>query len=182
AQLARYYGLPSFNTGAGCDAKVVDAQAAAEVTMGIFLNALSGLTLTQTMGTMAGGTFGSLEMLVICDEIVGMAKRILRGVEVSDEKLAVDLIRTIGPGGHFLDQEHTLRHFREEFFFARLFDRREIPQWEAEGGKRIDEVAGARVRKILSQPAPQLLSSSAERALNQCFKKLIREGRALSPR
>jgi len=166
AQLARYYGLPSFNTGAGCDAKVVDAQAAAEATMGIFLNALSGLTLTQTMGTMAGGTFGSLEMLIICDEIVGMAKRILRGVEVSDEKLGLDLIQGVGPGGHFLDQEHTLRHFRQEFFFPRLFDRRGIPQWEAEGGKGIDEVARAKVRGILSEPAPQLLSPSAERALN----------------
>jgi trimethylamine---corrinoid protein Co-methyltransferase len=179
AQLARYYGLPSFNTGAGCDAKVVDAQAAAEATMGVFLNALSGLTLTQTMGTMAGGSFGSLEMLVICEEIVAMAKRVLRGVGVSEEKLAVNLIKEVGPGGHFLDREHTRQHFRQEFFFPGLFDRRSFPQWEEDGGKRIDEVARERVRKILAEPGPQILSPSAEGALDRTFHKLVKEGRAL---
>ncbi|HEX9017493.1 MAG TPA: trimethylamine methyltransferase family protein, partial [Chloroflexota bacterium] len=103
AQLARHYGLPSFNTGAGSDSKVVDAQAAAEASLGIYLNALAGLTLTQTMGTMAGGTFGSLEMLVICDEIVAMAKRLLQGIEVSDETLALEVISSVGPGNHFLE-------------------------------------------------------------------------------
>jgi trimethylamine--corrinoid protein Co-methyltransferase len=179
AQLARYYGLPSFNTGGGCDSKAVDAQAGAEATMGIFLNALSGLTLTQTMGTMAGGTFGSLEMLIICDEIVAMAKRILGGVDTSNEKLAVDVIKGVGPGGHFLDLEHTLRHFRQEFFFPRLFDRRGIPEWEADGAKGIDEVARSRVKEILAAPAPKILSPSADRALEQAFRKLIKESRAL---
>ena len=177
AQLARFYGLPSFNTGAGCDAKAIDAQAAAEATMGIFLNALSGLTLTQTMGTMAGGMYGSLEMLVICDEIVAMAKRILRGVEVSEEKLAVEVIKGVGPGGHFLDQAHTLKHFREEFFFPCLFDRRGFPDWEADGGKGIDEVARVKVREILAAPRPPILSPSTERALDQTFKELIKEAR-----
>ncbi len=174
AQLARHYGLPSFNTGGGCDSKAVDAQAAAEATMGIFLNGLSGLTLTQTMGTMAGGTFGSLEMLIICDEIVAMAKRILGGVDTSNEKLAVDVIKGVGPGGHFLDSEHTLRHFRQEFFFPRLFDRRGIPEWEADGAKGIDEVARSRVKEILAAPAPKILSPSADRALEQAFRKLIK--------
>ena len=179
AQLARHYGLPSFNTGGGCDSKTIDAQAAAEATMGIFLNALSGLTLTQTLGTMAGGTFGSLEMLLICDEIVAMAKRILGGVEVSDESLAVDVIKRVGPGGHFLDLEHTLRHFRQEFFFPRLFDRRGIPEWEADGGRGIDEVARFRVREVLAQPAPQILSPKTEHALEQTFRKLVKENRVL---
>jgi trimethylamine--corrinoid protein Co-methyltransferase len=182
AQLARYYGLPCFNTGAGCDSKAIDVQAAAEATMGIFLNALAGLTLTQTMGTMAGGTFGSLEMLVICEEIVAMAKHILRGIEVSEEKLAVDVIKGVGPGGHFLDLEHTLRQFRQEFFFPRLFDRRGIPAWEADGAKGIDEVAQSRVRAILAEPPPQILLPSAEHALDQTFKRLVKAGRTLATR
>ncbi|MBI2940812.1 MAG: trimethylamine methyltransferase family protein [Chloroflexi bacterium] len=169
AQLARFYGLPSFNTGAGCDSKVVDAQAAAEASMGIFLNTLAGLTLTQTMGTMAGGTFGSLEMLVICDEIVAMAKRILRGIEVSDETLAVDVIKEVGPGGHFLESEHTLRTFRQEFFFPQLFDRRSIADWQTRRGVPVDVVARARVRQILSEPALLARPASVERALDECM-------------
>ncbi len=172
AQLARHYGLPSFNTGAGCDAKVVDAQAAAEASLGIFLNALAGLTLTQTMGTMAGGTFGSLEMLVICDEIVAMAKRLLRGIEVSDETLALDVIETVGPGNHFLETEHTLRTFRREFFFPQLFDRLSVPEWQAVRGVPVDVVARAKVKEILSGQASPALSASVERALDACMWQL----------
>lgn len=166
AQLARHYGLPSFNTGAGSDSKVVDAQAAAEASLGIYLNALAGLTLTQTMGTMAGGTFGSLEMLVICDEIVAMAKRLLQGIEVSDETLALEVISSVGPGNHFLDSEHTLRTFRQEFFFPRLFDRLSVPVWQAERGVPVDVVAREVAKETLAHQAPLALPSSAERALD----------------
>jgi len=173
AQLARFYGLPSYCTGAGNDSKAVDAQAAAESAMGIILNALAGLTLTQTMGTMASGTFGSLEMLVICDEIVAMAKRILRGIAVNDETLALDVIMAVGPGGHFLDLEHTARVFRDEFFFPSLFDRRGIDDWQARGGLRADEVARARVREILAAEEPEILPAAARQALETCMNKWV---------
>jgi trimethylamine--corrinoid protein Co-methyltransferase len=172
AQLARSYGLPVFCTGAGCDAKAVDAQAAAEATMGIFLNALSGLTLTQTMGTMGSGTFGSLEMLVICDEIVAMANRVIAGVEVSEETLAVDTIGEVGPGGHFLDHEHTLRHFRREFFFPRLFDREGIEAWRDAGSPRVEEVARARLRQILGAQAESVIPPTIQQALDACLARL----------
>ena len=182
AQLARSYGLPAFCTGAGCDAKAVDAQAATEATMGIFLNALSGLTLTQTMGTMGGGTFGSLEMLVICDEIVAMAKRVIHGIDVSEETLAVDTIGEVGPGGHFLDHEHTLRHFRREFFFPCLFDRQGIEAWRDAESPRVEAAARARLRQILTaQPTPVVLPA-IQRALDECLVKLAQAGPAVEGR
>jgi len=179
AQLARSYGLPVFCTGAGCDAKAVDAQAAAEATMGIFLNALSGLTLTQTMGTMGSGTFGSMEMLVICDEIVAMAKRVIHGIEVSEETLAVDTIEKVGPGGHFLDQEHTLHHFRREFFFPCLFDRGGIENWRDAGSPRVEEAARARVRQILAAQPPQAVPPAIQQSLDKCLVRLAQAGPAV---
>ena len=171
AQLARYYGLPSLSAGAACDGKAVDAQAAAEASMGIFLNALAGLTLTQNMGTMSGGLLGSLEMLLICDEIVAMAKRVVRGIDVTDETLAVDVIKEVGPGGHFLDLDHTLRMFRREFFFPRLFDRQSIDDWHARGEPSIDVVARARVKQILTEQPPLALPATVERALDECMRR-----------
>lgn len=148
-QLARFYGLPSFGVGAGVDAKAVDAQAGAEALQGILVNALSGQTLTQTMGTMAGGTFGCLEMLVICDELVAMAKRILRGVEVTAETLAVEVIREGARSGHFLTSEHTATMFRREFFLPRLFERYSIQEWELQGAPTAYDRARERMRAIL---------------------------------
>ncbi len=172
AQLAHYYGLPSFSTGAGCDSWAVDAQAAAEATMGIFLNALSGLTLTQTMGTMASGTFGSLEMLVVCDEVAAMAKRVLRGVEVSQESLAVDVIKQVGPGGHFLDHDHTVRTFRREFFFPSLFERSGLTAWQAQNDRDLVGRAHAKVSEVLEGGTAPVTTSS-QRALDTCLKRLI---------
>jgi trimethylamine--corrinoid protein Co-methyltransferase len=171
AQLARHLGLPSFSTGAGSDANVADLQAGAEATMGIFLNGLAGLTLTQTMGTMGGGIFGSLEMLVICDEIVGMAKRVLRGIEVTEETLAEEVIAAVGPGGHFLDQAHTAQTYRREFFFPALFSRLGLEEWQGSGQQRAEAAARARLEELLRPRAPALLPAAAEQALEDCVAR-----------
>ncbi len=157
AQLARFYGLPSFGIGAGTDSKVPDAQAAAEAMIGLLMNALSGLTLNQSMGTMAGGTYGSLEMLVISDEIAAMVKRILRGITVSEQTLAVEEIRDVGWGGHFLDRAHTLKMFRSEFFFPALFDRRSVWDWLNDGARDAQALAHEKVLEILHTEVPSPL-------------------------
>ena len=77
AQMGRYYNLPTFGLGGGVEAKLPDAEASAQAMMGMFANAQSGLTLTQCLGTLASGLYGSPEMLLICDEMVHMIKRFL---------------------------------------------------------------------------------------------------------
>ncbi|MDA8216040.1 MAG: trimethylamine methyltransferase family protein [Dehalococcoidales bacterium] len=172
AQLARRYGLPSFSTGAGVDAAALDAQAAAEASMGIFLNALAGLTLTQTMGTMGSGTFGSLEMLAVCDEIVAMAKHVLRGVAVTEETLALDAIEEVGPGGHFLDHEHTVRTFRHEFFFPHLFTRFGASAWQTGEPEDIRARARARIVQAQEQQASSPVDPAVVEALGACLRRL----------
>ncbi len=142
--------------------------------MGCLLNGLAGITLNQSLGTLSWGQYGSQEMAVICDELVYMVKKILSGFEVTDETLAVEVIRAVGQGGSFLSEDHTAKHFRKELFFPKLFRRQTMEQWASAGGKMIHEVAHERVQEILAKagPVPLLPSADAEleRALNQAIQ------------
>ncbi len=176
-QLGRMYGLPTFNTGAGSEAKLPDAEAASQAMMGMLLNGLAGLNLTQTMGTLASGLYGSLEMLAICDELALMVKRVLRGITVNHATLALDVIRQVGHGGQYLMQEHTLQNFRQEMFFPDLFRRQSIQQWEQRGAKSITEVAHERVQEILAKAEPALLPAGAEAELERVLQLALAETR-----
>jgi trimethylamine--corrinoid protein Co-methyltransferase len=142
-EVSKWLRLPMFST-AGCgDAKVLDEQAAIEATISIAVAALSGANLVHDVGYLEAGLVGSFDMLVMSDEIISMVKRIVGGVVVDDEHLATDVIDRVGPGGNFLSDDHTLRHFRNEFWFPRLIDRSRRETWEKHGSKTL----GQRVRE-----------------------------------
>ncbi len=175
AQLGRFYDLPSFGLGGGVEAKLPDAEAAAQAMMGILLNALTGLTLTQCLGTMASGMYGAQEMLLICDEMVHMVKRIMAGIVVDDETLALDLIREVAPGGEFLSHPHTARQFRRELFFPVLFRRQSIDQWLEAGARPIVDLAHERARSILEEAGPVPLPYGADAELERVLHNAIGE-------
>lgn len=175
AQMTRFYGLPSFNTGASTESKLPDAAAAAEAMMSILLNGLAGVTLTQTMGTLASGMYGSAEMLVICDEMVHMAKRVMEGVQVNDETLALNVVREVGHNGHFLAHEHTLEFFRKELFFPEFFPRQTIEDWLESGGRSITDVAHERVQEILAGAGPVALKPGADTGLEHALRVALEE-------
>ena len=176
AQLGRFYQLPSWNTAA-TEAKLPDAAAAAETMFGMLLNAISGMTLTQTMGTLASGFYGSAEMLVICNEMARMIKYLLRGVQVSEETLALDVIREVGHEGNFLTHDHTASFFRKELYFPLLFRRLTIDKWEAQGSKSILEEAHQNVKENLSTAEHVPLPDGADEELQRILAKAIREVR-----
>lgn len=176
AQLGRFYQLPSWNTAA-TESKLPDAAAAAESLFGMMLNALSGMTLTQTMGTLASGFYGSAEMLVICDEMARMIKYLLQGVRVSDDTLALDVIREVGHGGNFLTQDHTAGFFRKELYFPHLFRRLTIDQWQAQGGRSILEEAHQAVQDVLRTAGPAPLPDGADEELQRILAAAVREVR-----
>lgn len=179
AQMGRFYQLPSWNTAA-TEAKLPDAAAAAESMFGMLLNATSGMTLTQTMGTLASGFYGSAEMLVICDEMARMIKYLLRGVQVTDETLALDVTREVGHAGNFLTHEHTASFFRHELYFPSLFRRLTIDQWQSKGGKSILDEAHQHVQDVLSTAGPAPLPGGADEELRMVLAKAIREVRLAS--
>ncbi|MCS7222202.1 MAG: trimethylamine methyltransferase family protein [Anaerolineae bacterium] len=171
AQIARHYQLPIYGLGGGVEAKVPDAEAASEAMMSMLLNGLAGMTLNQSLGTLSWGQYGSREMVVICDELVHMIRRILAGIEINEDTLALDVIREVGYGGSFLGHDHTVRYFRRELFFPRLFRRQTIQEWEQAGAKMIHEVAHERVEEILATAGPVPLPPGADAALERALKR-----------
>jgi trimethylamine--corrinoid protein Co-methyltransferase len=174
-QMARFYNLPIYGLGGGVEGKVPDAEAASEAMMSMLLDGLAGMTLSQSLGTLSWGLYGSPEMVVICDELVHMIKRVLAGISIDDDTLAVDVIREVGHGGSFLQHEHTARHFRQELFFPNLFRRQTIDQWQKSGSKMVHEVAHERVQEILAKASPVPLSPGADAELERALRKATQE-------
>jgi len=174
-QLARRYNIPIYGLGGGCEGKVPDAEAGVEAGLTILLNGLAGMTMSQSLGTLSWGLYGSQEMVVICDEIVHHVKQILAGFSVTDDTLAVDVIKEAGHGGSFLQADHTVRHFRQELFFPNLFRRQTIKQWLDSGGKMIHQVAHDRVAEILETAGPVELPASVDRELERALRHGLEE-------
>ena len=111
-------------------------------------------------------------MLVIDDELIGAIRRYVRGIGVTDETLALDVIREVGHGADFLSTEHTLRHFREEIRHTRLPTRSKRDAWERQGSRSIEERAATRVQEILVAPAAPCMTPEQARELERiadCF-------------
>ena len=124
SQLAQHFELPLYSTGGTTDSKEVDTQAAYESAMSSLLVAMSGANYIHDIaGLMESDLTVSYEKLVLDNEILGMCQRVLRGIEVNDDSLALDLLIDKGPGKDFLAEEHTVRHMRQEFFTPQLANR-----------------------------------------------------------
>ena len=112
AELARWMDLPNWGYGGTTDSQVVDAQAGMEGGEAVLLSLAVGSNLNHDLGYMDFGMTASLELVVLMDEFISLNRRFWGGVEVSEETLAVDVVRQVGPGGDFLRRKHTKRHVR----------------------------------------------------------------------
>lgn len=176
AQLSKYYKLPSFAaTGLGVDSKYPDAQAGVEAAIDAFICALSGVNLVQNVGTMAGGSYGSMKMAVICDEIIGIIDRIFEGVKVDEDAIAIDVLREVGPSGNFLSHEHTLEFFRNELYMPSLFDRHSYVKWEELGRKSLETRAREKTQYILAKHQVKLLPANIQQKLDKILKESEKE-------
>lgn len=151
-----YLDLPMFALGGCSDSKVVDQQASIEAALTLMTEALCGSQIVHDLGYLESGLTGSLAQLVICDEILNWISHFIRGVDVSDTALALDLIDEIGPDGNFLECDHTYEHFRERWY-PKLFERDNFDGWQAKGGQTLAERAAARVEQILASHQPETL-------------------------
>ena len=170
AQLARYYGVPSRATGGASDANALGMQAGVESVMSNLLPLMAGCSYVQhAAGELENTLAISYEKIVIDDEIIGMARRLARGMEVTPETLAFDAIKEVGPRGNFLGTEHTHRHFRREQFMPALLGRDKYDVWDAAGRKRVEEHARDRVRKILVTHEPEPLPDEALKEIKAIY-------------
>lgn len=162
SELARSLGLPFMGTAGASESKLLDTQAAIESTVQVLLSGLSSTALVHDAGFLDCADIGSLEMLVMTDEIIALARRVLRGIEVSEETLMLDLIDEVGPGGHFIATRETAKRCREEIWVPTLMDRDPWDSWAASGRPTMLDRVRERVHLILASHQPPPLPHGAE--------------------
>ncbi|WP_028307168.1 trimethylamine methyltransferase family protein, partial [Desulfitibacter alkalitolerans] len=171
ADMAHYLKLPMFGTCGCSDSCIPDQQAGIEAALSIAMTAMSGPNLNHDVGYVEYGSTASLEYLVICNDIIGMARRVTRGIEVNDETLALDIIDKVGPGGHFLAEDHTFRHFKKESWFPSLINRQRYEMWEASGAKTLTQVANEKVKDIIENYEPEPLPKDVQKKIRAVVER-----------
>jgi trimethylamine--corrinoid protein Co-methyltransferase len=166
AELAHFLGLPFMSTAGASDSKVLDSQAALETSLQILLSALSGASLVHDVGFLDCADIGSLELLVVTDEIIAMVKRIMRGVEVSTKTLNLDLIEKVGPGGNFLSEVKSAMLCKSEIWIPTLMDRNAYAIWEKEGSLRMEDRVKKKLIKILDTHQPPALPAGVNEKID----------------
>jgi len=162
-QMGKHYGLPVYINVGLTDSKVPDAQAGMEAGITLICGALAGADIFGHLGICGVDQASSLDMLVMQHELIGYVERLVRGIEFTEEALGLEVIQEVGPGGTFMDQEHTARHFRKELWFPRLLDREFYDTWVANGSKTMAERCRAEKERLLRDHQPEPLSPEVDR-------------------
>ena len=169
--LARFLGLPFMGTAGASEAKRVDAQAGAEAALQVMLSALSGASLVHDIGFLDCADIGSLAYLVLVDEIIGMAARVMRGIQVNKETIMLDLIEKVGPGGTFINQAESASLCRREAWVPSVLDRNPYNIWTGKGSPGTEGLVAAKVNKILEKHRPAPLPEGAEDKFTEILRK-----------
>lgn len=157
SEMAHYYYRKPVWGYAGCsESKLPDIQAGIESALTILWAAISGANLVHDAGYIESGLTASLEMMVVCDEIIGLVRRLMRGIEITPETLALDVIDQVGPGGSFLDTPHTLQNYRQ-VWYPRVFDRRGYGGWMEAGRPTAIKTAHEVARDAIAHHRPEPL-------------------------
>ena len=154
AQLAQFYGVPIYCSAGMTDSKLPDQQAGYEKALTLLLTAQAGASyIHHAAGMLENMNVVSYEQMVLDNDIILMVKRSLAGIATDPQHLALDAIDRVGPGGHYLTDEHTLRFMRREFSFPRLAERSNRETWRAAGATDSRRRAADMVRRILGERA-----------------------------
>lgn len=171
ADLYHYYGIPMWGTAGCSDAHCVDQQAAMEAAITILRAALDGTNLVHDIGYLGQGLIGSPAMIVMCSEIIGYVKRIIRGFDISRDQIGIEVIRQVGPGGNFLVEDQTLRLHRQEHWRPRFLNRDNPETWMNKGSKSYGEIVTQKAIEILETHRPGPLPDDVRRVIDEIAKK-----------
>ena len=174
-QLAHMYQVPIYNSAGMTDAKLPDIQAGIEKAQSAIQVALAGTNfIHHAAGMLEDMSTIAYEQFVIDNEMLGMTMRAVRGIDVSDDTLALDAIERVGPGGHYLADEHTMRYMRTEHYYpSDVFDRQGREEWEADGGTDAWLRAKARARKILAEHQTEPLDPADDDWIREQFSDTL---------
>ncbi|WP_027366121.1 trimethylamine methyltransferase family protein [Desulfotruncus alcoholivorax] len=167
--LARFYALPSWGYAGCSSSKMCDEQAVIEATMFTLMGALQGCNLMHDVFYIESGYTGSVELLVLTNEVISRVRNMLQGVDTSPEYMAVEAVKRVGPGGNFLGDEHTARHFRETWQ-PDLSDFNSYDAWAAAGAKSMGQRAREKARQIMATHQPVPVSAEAEQEIERILR------------
>lgn len=169
-QLAKLYKLPIYASSGVTEAKRPDVQAGFEKGVSSLTVAMTGADFIHlAAGMMDSGNSISYEQFVIDDEIIGMIHRILRGMKVDEDTLAFDVIQSVGPGGHFVAEDHTVEHMMDEFFYPALSVHCNFDIWEEQGQPDMLRRAKDMVNRTLEETREGLLDQEVVLEVKKAF-------------
>ena len=180
-QLAHSYDIPCRAVAGGTESKSFDIQCGVERVRTMLMTAMAGANYITCVGTTESSIAGGHELAVIDNDLIGTVKRALSGIEVTDDTLALDVIKKVGPNGTYIMESHTLEHFKQELFYSKIVDQDKRETWEKGGRKGMLERAREEARNILANHQeialdPKLLKEldayvrlAAERSLDDFY-------------
>ncbi len=173
-QMSRHIKVPNYNSSGLSDAKVPDAQAGYEKAFTSVLAAMGGSNyIHHSAGMLESMLTIAHEQFVIDDEINGNCCKVLKGIEVDDEHLALEVIHSVGPGGNFMTAPHTMTHIRKEYYNSNgVTDRRIRDRWTADGSLDARQRALAIAKKLLANKTAYI-PDAVDTAIREKFNILV---------
>lgn len=168
--MGKYYNLPVFGLGGSTDSKMLDQQCSFEATLSLMTSLLHGANIVHDVGFMDAGLQGSMQMMAICNEILGFLRATTKGVVVDDETLALDVIEELGPTGNYMGHDHTIRHYKEPFY-SKLIDKNPYSVWQKRGSLSMEQRATKMVDDLLAKHQVEALSEDVQKAIHAIVER-----------
>jgi trimethylamine--corrinoid protein Co-methyltransferase len=165
-QMGKHYGLPVYINVGLTDSKRPDAQAGLEAGMTLMAGAAVGADIFGHMGISGVDQASSLDMLMMQNEMISYVESVMRDVDFSDDAFGLDVIEQVGPGGTFIDQVHTARHFRKELWFPKLLDRNYYQAWLDGGSGTMEDRCKVMKDRILESHQPEPLDDGIDKVID----------------
>jgi trimethylamine--corrinoid protein Co-methyltransferase len=172
AAMGRFYRLPS-SSWVSTEAMCPGAQSAIEKSIGFLTHAESGISLIWGIGQLESEMTLSPAQAVLDDEMLAYIERYRRGIDVTEETLAIDVVRRAGIGGNFLEDPHTLAHYRDELYEPAILCRTRRELWERAGAKRVEETAEEKADALIEAERLPLLAPDESKALREIERKFL---------
>jgi trimethylamine--corrinoid protein Co-methyltransferase len=174
-QLSNYIKVPNYNSSGLTDSKIPDVQAGWEKAVTSLLAAMAGSNYVHHAAGMLESMISvAYEQYVIDDEIIGMSCRVLKGIDVDPEHLALEIIDSVGPGGNFMTSPHTLEHMRDEYFNGNgITDWKSRQKWEKEGSLNTRERARKIAKKLLGEEERFYIPEDVDKVIRERYGILL---------
>ena len=173
AQIARYYNVPCGGYIGLTNAKLNDAQAGYETGMSGMGGVVSGMDMFNIGGLIDALKTFDFAKAVIDDEVAQMLKRVKRGISFTEDDLAIDLIKQVGPGGSYIVAKHTISRMKTEAVMTKIADRDARVAWEKKGSMDIQARAMKKLKEIMASNTAPLISPEVDAQLRAAFPGLV---------